>query len=112
MAHGGRRAGAGRKKGNLPETRLRKDIALKALADGTTPLEVMLEAMRLAYDEGGPKAAMPFAKECAPYVHPKLANIEAKVDGTIWQYEAQPIPVEQRNTDSMASTAGTPVNRH
>jgi hypothetical protein len=112
MAHGGRRPGAGRKKGNLPETKLRKDIALKALADGTTPLEVMLEAMRLAYDEGGPKAAMPFAKECAPYVHPKLANIEAKVDGVIGQYEAQPIPVEQRNTDSLEGTARPPTRGH
>lgn len=112
MAHGGARAGAGRKKGTTPEVKLRKDIALKALADGTTPLEVMLEAMRLAYDEGGPKAAMPFAKECAPYVHPKLANIEAKVDGVIGQYEAQPIPVEQRNSDSVESAAGPPINRH
>jgi hypothetical protein len=40
---------------------------------------------------------MPFAKEAAPYVHPKLSSVDAKVDGVIGQYAAQPIPVEVRD---------------
>ena len=79
MASGGRRPGAGRKKGYVSEaTKKRQEIAAQALIAGTTPLEVILEAMRIAYQQGGAIAAVPFAKEAAPYVHPKLANIDAK----------------------------------
>jgi hypothetical protein len=42
-AHGGKRSGAGRKAGALT-TRTRR-VAEKAIADGQTPLEVMLENM-------------------------------------------------------------------
>lgn len=44
MNHGGKREGAGRKKGAL--TTRTREIAEKATADGKTPLEVMLENMR------------------------------------------------------------------
>lgn len=107
---GGARPGAGRKKGEA--TKKREEIAIQALESGKTPLDIMLEAMRIAYDEGGAKAAMPFAKDAAPYVHPKLANIEAKVDGLIGQYEAQPIPVEERNSDALAGATRPPTHRH
>lgn len=81
MPRGGKRPGSGRKKGSVTAaTKRRQDVALKALQDGTTPLEVLLEAMRDAYKEGGAMLAMPYAKEAAPYVHPKLSSIEAKVD--------------------------------
>lgn len=44
MARGGKREGAGRKQGSLTErTRV---IAERALADGKTPLDVMLDNMR------------------------------------------------------------------
>lgn len=44
MAHGGKRSGAGRKQGALTtRTRL---IAERAVADGCTPLDVMLDNMR------------------------------------------------------------------
>lgn len=72
----------------------------------------MLEAMREAYEEGGASAAMPYAKEAAPYLHPKLSSVDAKVDGVIGQYAAQPIPVEQRDSDSVASPAGPAANGH
>lgn len=110
MARGGARPGSGRKKGAA--TKKREEIAIQALESGQTPLDIMLEAMRLAYEQGGAIAAMPFAKDAAPYVHPKLANIESKIDGVIGQYAAQPIPVEQRNTDALESPAGPPTHRH
>jgi hypothetical protein len=44
MARGGKREGAGRKKGAL--TKRTKEIAERALAEGKTPLEVMLDNMR------------------------------------------------------------------
>lgn len=87
MARGGKRQGAGRKKGSKSaetvarETRA-KEVAAKALAEGVTPLDVMLGAMREAYEQGGYLVAAAYAKEAAPYVHPKLSSIEAKVDNT------------------------------
>lgn len=74
MALGGKREGAGRKPGtaNLKT----REIANKALQEGITPLEVMLAAMRKAYDAGDMKEAATFAKDAAPYVHPRLAAVE------------------------------------
>lgn len=113
MARGGKRKGAGRPKtADTPEGQLRRDLAIRALKEGTTPLEVMLEAMREAYEEGGASAAMPYAKEAAPYLHPKLSSVDAKVDGVIGQYAAQPIPVEQRDSDSLAGSNGSATNGH
>lgn len=78
---GGARPGAGRRKGSVSgRTRKRVEIAARALNEGKTPLEIMLEGMREAYKAGGPLAAMPFAKEAAPYVHPKLSSVAAKVE--------------------------------
>ena len=78
---GGARPGAGRKKGSVSKgTRLRIDVAARALAEGRTPLEIMLEAMRQKYAAEGAVAAVPFAKEAAPYVHPKLAAVQATVE--------------------------------
>lgn len=80
MPKGGKRPGAGRPKGSRNKaTQKRRDIAERALADGVTPLEVMLEAMRDAYKGGGAVAASVYAKEAAPYVHPRLASIDADV---------------------------------
>lgn len=76
--HGGKRPGAGRKPGvgqNLSTTKTR-EIANKAFAEGITPLEVMLGAMREAYERRDMKEAATFAKDAAPYVHPRLAAVE------------------------------------
>jgi hypothetical protein len=40
------------------------------------PLEVMLDAMRSHYEAGDLDKAAAFAKDAAPYVHPRIANIE------------------------------------
>jgi hypothetical protein len=82
---GGKRPGAGRKKG-VPNkaTQKRKEVAAKALDGGITPLDYMLTQMRApipADAEQAVKVAMmglrfEAAKAAAPYVHPKLAAIE------------------------------------
>lgn len=84
MARGGKRPGAGRKPGTVTKKRNLAQAAtestIKALTEGVTPLDILIGAMKEAYDKGGFMAAAPFAKEAAPYVHPKLSSIEAKVD--------------------------------
>lgn len=90
MARGGYRPGAGRKpgtpgiKGPKPITKARKAIAEKILSDGDlTPLQVMIDAMRAAHQEGRVKDATTYAAMAAPYVHPKLASIDSKVKGEV-----------------------------
>lgn len=71
---GGARKGAGRKAGSA--TQKTREIADKAAAAGITPLEVMLEAMNSFRESGDLEKAAGFAKDAAPYIHPKLAAIE------------------------------------
>ena len=71
---GGKRPGSGRKQGAASaKTRA---IADKAAAEGITPLEVMLGAMREAWDKKDRPAAAAFARDAAPYMHPRLASVE------------------------------------
>jgi hypothetical protein len=79
--HGGARKGAGRKPGSA--TRKTREIADRAMEEGITPLEFMLQVMREPSDHEDPKVqvareAMRFeaAKAAAPYMHPRLAAIE------------------------------------
>jgi len=74
MARGGKRLGAGRRPGSA--SKRTREIADKAAAEGMTPLEVMLRAMKehaeaLRWDQ-----AASVAKDAAPYIHPRLAAIE------------------------------------
>ena len=84
---GGARKGAGRKPGSA--TKRTREIADKAAAEGTTPLEVMLKAMSAFATEADRVgksdtethlkllvAAAGVAKDAAPYVHPRLQAIE------------------------------------
>lgn len=92
---GGKRNGAGRPKTkDTPAGKLNAELVLRALREGTTPLDVMLEAMKEAYEKGGALLAMPYAKEAAPYMHPKLTSVDATLSGQIGQYQA--VPVEER----------------
>lgn len=73
MARGGPRQGAGRKAGSA--TRKTREVANRAAEEGITPLEFMLNIMR---DEQAPRAErLDMAKAAAPYVHARLASIEA-----------------------------------
>ncbi len=69
---GGKRVGAGRKKGNPNRASAAREAAIAA--SGLTPLDYMLTTMR---DEGKPLALrLDMAKAAAPYVHPRLASVE------------------------------------
>ena len=68
MARGGRREGAGRKKG-VPNQITQSKI-MRAALTCEMPLDFMLRCMRGA----------PLAVACAPYVHHKLAPIQVSLD--------------------------------
>jgi hypothetical protein len=72
MARGGKREGAGRPEGAV--TKRARDVANKAAEAGLMPLDYMLTILR---DEAADsKDRMWAAEKAAPYVHPKLANVE------------------------------------
>jgi hypothetical protein len=81
-SHGGARKGAGRKPGSA--NKKTREIADKAIAEGLTPLEFMLQIMRDEPPETEDarlqlaQQAMRFeaAKAAAPYVHPRLGAVE------------------------------------
>lgn len=76
MANGGARPGAGRPPGSA--TTRTREIA-NAIAEGLTPLEYLTSIYR---DESAePARRLDAAKAAAPYVHPKLANLDATVIG-------------------------------
>lgn len=72
MARGGRREGAGRKRGSV--TKRTTEVAQRAVAQGLTPLEYMLRVMRNSKAPPGRRDEM--AKAAAPYLHPRLSSIE------------------------------------
>lgn len=73
---GGVRPGSGRKKGspNKKTAELQRAVA----ESGLTPLEYLLEVMRNSSDE---RQRLNAAIAAAPYIHPKLANIEVSGKG-------------------------------
>jgi len=74
--HGGRRPGAGRKKGSQSsKTKARLALVERLNAGALTPLEVMLAAMEDALACGNMHAAAAFAKDAAPYMHPRLQAV-------------------------------------
>lgn len=86
MALGGARPGAGRKPGQKSKKTLEREaIAAKNLDQGITPLEVMLKAMRLSVEKEEWREAAAYARDAAPYLHPKLSNVsmDAKLSGGI-----------------------------
>lgn len=94
MALGGKRAGAGRKPGKKSATTLLRMDSLRALQDGgVTPLTVMLMTMRALWEKATEvegqldtklaERAAALAKDAAPFIHPKLANVEMKQAGNV-----------------------------
>ncbi len=85
MAHGGRRPNSGRKKGSA--TLKTRAVADKAAAEGITPLEVILEAMRVHHAAKRLDDAAKLASMAAPYIHPRLTSVQltGKDDGPIVQ---------------------------
>ncbi len=96
MPRGGARPGAGKPRGPNKSSRERLERIAKT---GPTPLDVLIHGMREHYkaaedaakedrkDDAAKslKEAREFAKEAAPYLHPKLAAVQhtGKDDGPI-----------------------------
>lgn len=77
---GGKRQGAGRKKGSkqkIAKTHLTKS-ALIAAGDGEMPLQYMLRVMRDPTTDDKRRDAM--ATAAATYIHPKLSSVDLKAD--------------------------------
>ena len=86
MAGGGKRAGAGRKKGTPNKATAARQA--KLAKSGLMPLDYMLNLLR--DKKSTPEQKTWAAKEAAPYCHPKLAAIfKSGPDGG-------PIPHEHR----------------
>jgi hypothetical protein len=78
---GGKRAGAGRKKGSPNKATAAREAEIRAT--GETPLDYMLRIMR---DEAAPvERRDDMAKAVASYVHPKLAavDVNAQLNGRL-----------------------------
>lgn len=80
--HGGARAGAGKKKGS--QSRRSEEAMLLAEEKGVDPVEMLLDLTKWAYEQfqqsrtkDNADMVKDYAKECAPYVRPKLSSIEA-----------------------------------
>jgi hypothetical protein len=69
---GGKRQGAGRKPGSV--NKKTREIADRAVEEGMTPLEYMLDILR--DKSADDKDRMWAAEKAAPYVHPKLSAID------------------------------------
>jgi hypothetical protein len=66
-----------------------REIADQAAAEGVTPLEVQLRTMREYWRQAHATGAMDhvladkacaIAAQCAPFLHPRLASVAAKID--------------------------------
>lgn len=96
MARGGSRPGAGRKAGSV--TVRSRAIANGLLDEGESPLEFMLAIMR--DPEAKREERLDMAKAAAPYVHAKLASVEASGPN------GGPIEIEQGVTVTFRSADG------
>lgn len=80
--HGGPRPGSGRPKGRkntatLQKEAMHKEVLTRAVENAETPLEVMLGIMRDPDTE--PQMRFEAAKAAAPYVHPRLSQVDSTV---------------------------------
>lgn len=111
---GGKTPGAGRKKGSLNKRTVA--IAEEAAQKGITPLEVMLEAMWFLYKKENAKEAngvgavraAAMAEKCAPYMHPKISNIEltGKNGGPVEFSNLSDVEIDRRLNQLIGSKVG------
>lgn len=78
-----------RAKGQLGKATIERAVALaravqsRKVGERKMPLDVMLEAMDSTYKSHGAEAAFPFARDAAPYLHPRLQSMDAKISGDL-----------------------------
>jgi hypothetical protein len=105
---GGARVNAGRPKGSKNKRTLaREAMRIEALKGGVTPMEYLYSRLAIYKKSADHEKAEKIASELMPYCHPRLSAVETKLDGHLSTYEAQPIPVEQRDSDAIGKTVGT-----
>jgi hypothetical protein len=108
VSRGGARPGAGRKKGSVTKaTELRQEMLARAAAEGISPLEVMMQAMREAWAANDHEKAVEYAVSAAPYVHPRLSAVKHSGD------ENQPVAmtVTHSDADTFASRVASLIAR-
>lgn len=119
--HGGKRSGAGRKPGVKSKRTKEREQAMseaaerlnESLGEGSFEGDAHTLLMAIYKDMQQPlPLRLDAAKAAIGYEKPKLSSVDAKVDGVIGQYAAQPIPVEQRDSDSLAGSNGSAANGH
>ena len=103
---GGPRPGSGRKKGTknpatIAKEALLSEVIAKAVEGDTTPLEVMLTIMR----DPATEPAMKFeaAKAAAPYVHPRLSQVDSRVTKVTDVAELTPEQIDRLLADGLAA---------
>ena len=100
MSRGGRRPGAGRRKGSKNK-RKRADLIVRDYEAGLLPAPFMLSEMKRFIDQGteeGLKEARLIAVSIAPYFHPRLAakqvsnihEIGDKLDNLLREIDGRP----------------------
>lgn len=96
----------GRKKGTPNRITVEREAAIERtreqIAEALGPSAFLGDAhallMAVYQDDKQPLVLrIDAAGKAIGYEKPKLSSVNAKVDGVIGQYEAQPIPVEQRD---------------
>lgn len=89
MSRGGPRPNAGRKPNTPNKVNAIRQEAVAA--SGITPLDYMLSIMRNEDEDGARR--LDAAKAVAPYVHPRLSQVDANVQGQFdlraWMIAAQ-----------------------
>jgi len=93
--------------GRLPGSINKRTKEVQALADslaerGLTPLEIMLKSMEMAWEQRNTELACAIAKDAAPYMHARLANIEHS--GEITTSKVIRAPEPSKSTESWEKT--------
>lgn len=78
---GGLRKRAGRKAGIAKKCS--RQIAEQAISEDCSPLEVLLRLMRKAYIDHDFEAAGKYAKDAAPYCHPRMSSVKQSVKDNV-----------------------------
>src|SRR5688572_21221327 len=112
MQNGGARSGAGRKPGS--STQRTREIADRCAEEGVTPLEIIVTVMReqwQAYqtnkDPAAAQVAILAANHAAPYIHPKLSQVDAPIQ--LENFTGSATERGQQVLDALAAGELTPV---